>query len=154
MGSHGVSKLAPKLCSKRKSRRKLLSAAKASWATTKSVGMWSVPVGRHTRETLCSPIVSPDPHCTAVGVAEALLEEPYALIAHVRVCGGAGWVTIGSTRQARFWSSPDGWQEPIRETVISAAHSPREHKEEMTYSVTTFTRDKLHLRPVTESPVF
>jgi hypothetical protein len=34
-----VSKLAPKLCSNRKSRRKLLSAAKASWATTKSVGM-------------------------------------------------------------------------------------------------------------------
>jgi hypothetical protein len=32
--------------------------------------------------------------------AEALVtEEPYALIAHVRVCGGAGWVTIGSTRQ-------------------------------------------------------
>jgi hypothetical protein len=26
-------------------------------------------------------------------------EEPDALIAHVRVCGGAGWVTIGSTRQ-------------------------------------------------------
>ena len=32
--------------------------------------------------------------------AAALLEEPYACIAHVRVCGGAGWVTIGSTRQA------------------------------------------------------
>src|SRR5215813_10812244 len=31
--------------------------------------------------------------------AETLVtEEPYALIAHVRVCGGAGWVTIGSTR--------------------------------------------------------
>jgi len=27
-------------------------------------------------------------------------EEPYALIAHVRVCGGAGWVTTGSTRKA------------------------------------------------------
>jgi hypothetical protein len=26
-------------------------------------------------------------------------EEPDALIAHVRVCGGAGWVTIGSTRK-------------------------------------------------------
>ena len=26
-------------------------------------------------------------------------EEPYALIAHVRVCGGAGWVTTGSTRK-------------------------------------------------------
>jgi len=32
-------------------------------------------------------------------VAEALPEEPHAFIAHVRVCGGAGWVTIGSTRQ-------------------------------------------------------
>jgi hypothetical protein len=31
--------------------------------------------------------------------ADALPEEPYALIAHVRVCGGAGWVTTGSTRQ-------------------------------------------------------
>jgi hypothetical protein len=27
-------------------------------------------------------------------------EEPYAFIAHVRVCGGAGWVTTGSTRKA------------------------------------------------------
>ena len=26
-------------------------------------------------------------------------EEPDAFIAHVRVCGGAGWVTIGSTRK-------------------------------------------------------
>jgi hypothetical protein len=26
-------------------------------------------------------------------------EEPDALIAHVRVCGGAGWVTTGSTRK-------------------------------------------------------
>src|SRR5215831_3020746 len=26
-------------------------------------------------------------------------EEPDELIAHVRVCGGAGWVTIGSTRK-------------------------------------------------------
>src|SRR5215472_11319795 len=33
--------------------------------------------------------------------AEALVtEEPYALIAHVRVCGGAGWVTTGSTRNS------------------------------------------------------
>src|SRR5205823_4861981 len=32
--------------------------------------------------------------------AEALVtEEPYAFIAHVRVCGGAGWVTTGSTRK-------------------------------------------------------
>ena len=28
-------------------------------------------------------------------------EEPDELIAHVRVCGGAGWVTIGSTRNCR-----------------------------------------------------
>jgi hypothetical protein len=34
--------------------------------------------------------------------AEALVtEEPYALIAHVRVWGGAGWVTTGSTRNQR-----------------------------------------------------
>jgi len=26
-------------------------------------------------------------------------EEPDELITHVRVCGGAGWVTIGSTRK-------------------------------------------------------
>jgi hypothetical protein len=26
-------------------------------------------------------------------------EEPDELIAHVRVCGGAGWVTTGSTRK-------------------------------------------------------
>ena len=31
--------------------------------------------------------------------AAALREEPDASIAHVRVCGGAGWVTTGSTRQ-------------------------------------------------------
>jgi hypothetical protein len=32
--------------------------------------------------------------------AAALREEPDACMAHVRVCGGAGWVTTGSTRQA------------------------------------------------------
>ena len=26
-------------------------------------------------------------------------EEPDAFMAHVRVCGGAGWVTTGSTRK-------------------------------------------------------
>ncbi len=31
-------------------------------------------------------------------------EEPDALIAHVRVCGGAGWVTTGSTRKATAYS--------------------------------------------------
>src|SRR5215831_8632162 len=34
-----------------------------------------------------------------IRVADALPEEPDALIAHVRVCGRAGWVTTGSTRQ-------------------------------------------------------
>jgi len=33
------------------------------------------------------------------GAETLVTEEPYALIAHVRVCGGAGWVTTGSTRQ-------------------------------------------------------
>src|SRR5439155_13860235 len=53
-----------------------------------------------TRERLCA---HQSCHQTPIGLhpgaAEALLEEPYALIAHVRVCGGAGWATIGSTRQ-------------------------------------------------------
>jgi hypothetical protein len=31
-------------------------------------------------------------------------EEPEALIAHVRVCGGAGWVTTGSTRKPTPYS--------------------------------------------------
>src|SRR5947208_3053199 len=29
-------------------------------------------------------------------------EEPDAFMTHVRVCGGAGWVTIGSTRKAYY----------------------------------------------------
>jgi hypothetical protein len=33
------------------------------------------------------------------GAETLVTEEPYALIAHVRVCGGAGWATIGSTRK-------------------------------------------------------
>jgi tetratricopeptide (TPR) repeat protein len=33
------------------------------------------------------------------GAETLVTEEPYALIAHVRVCGGAGWVTTGSTRR-------------------------------------------------------
>jgi hypothetical protein len=31
-------------------------------------------------------------------------EEPDELIAHVRVCGGAGWVTTGSTRKPTAYS--------------------------------------------------
>ena len=34
------------------------------------------------------------------GAETLVTEEPYALIAHVRVCGGAGWATAGSTRKA------------------------------------------------------
>src|SRR5437879_9398395 len=33
------------------------------------------------------------------GTKTLVTEEPYAFIAHVRVCGGAGWVTTGSTRK-------------------------------------------------------
>lgn len=40
MSSHGATKLVPRLCSNRKSKRELLSTVEASWATTKSVGMW------------------------------------------------------------------------------------------------------------------
>ena|SRR5437868_3653690 len=32
------------------------------------------------------------------GAETLVTEEPDAFIAHVRVCGGAGWVTTGSTR--------------------------------------------------------
>jgi hypothetical protein len=47
--------------------------------------------------------------------AETLVtEEPDALIAHVRVCGGAGWVTTGSTRKVTGKSvrSCVGWPLP------------------------------------------
>ena len=40
-----------------------------------------------------------------IRAAVALFEEPDAFIAHVRVCGRAGWVTTGSTRQARWPAS-------------------------------------------------
>ena len=33
------------------------------------------------------------------GAATLATEEPDAFIAHVRICGGAGWVTTGSTRK-------------------------------------------------------
>src|SRR5262249_6008487 len=53
-----------------------------------------------TRERLCARSSC---HHTPPGqelrVAEALPEAPHALIAHVRVCGRAGCVTTGSTRQ-------------------------------------------------------
>jgi len=33
------------------------------------------------------------------GVETLITEEPDDLIGHVRICGGAGWVTAGSTRK-------------------------------------------------------
>jgi hypothetical protein len=33
------------------------------------------------------------------GAETLVTEEPDALIAHVRICGGAGWVTTGSARK-------------------------------------------------------
>src|SRR5262249_47590608 len=36
------------------------------------------------------------------GAETLATEEPYELIAHVRICGGAGWVTTGSTRKPLF----------------------------------------------------
>ena len=33
------------------------------------------------------------------GAETLVTEEPYELIAHVRICGGAGWATAGSTRK-------------------------------------------------------
>jgi len=38
------------------------------------------------------------------GAETLVTEEPYAFIAHVRVCGGAGWVTTGSTRKPTPYS--------------------------------------------------
>jgi len=32
------------------------------------------------------------------GTTTLVTEEPYEGIAHVRICGGAGWATAGSTR--------------------------------------------------------
>jgi hypothetical protein len=37
------------------------------------------------------------------GAETLVTEEPYELIAHVRICGGAGWVTTGSTRKPTYW---------------------------------------------------
>ena len=44
-------------------------------------------------------------------------EEPYALIAHVRDCGGAGWATTGSTRKPTPYS--------VRYAPASGGGSPR-----------------------------
>jgi len=51
-------------------------------------------------------------------VAAALSEEPDACIAHVRVCGRAGWVTTGSTRQP---TAPSGRLFPCGCRCLGAA---------------------------------
>jgi hypothetical protein len=38
------------------------------------------------------------------GAETLVTEEPYEFIAHVRDCGGAGWVTTGSTRKPTAYS--------------------------------------------------
>ncbi len=48
------------------------------------------------------------------GVETLITEEPDDLIGHVRICGGAGWVTAGSTRNRiaarwRFCLKPKGY---------------------------------------------
>src|SRR6516162_10041286 len=61
----------------------------------------SIPAGTiHERDSELANRVTP-PTGQYPRVADALPEEPDALIAHVRVCGRAGWVTTGSTRQHR-----------------------------------------------------
>lgn len=53
-----------------------------------------------TRERLCAhPSCHHPSTARRAGSQNALPEEPHACMAHVRVCGRAGWVTIGSTRQ-------------------------------------------------------
>jgi hypothetical protein len=48
------------------------------------------------------------------GVETLITEEPDDLIGHVRICGGAGWATAGSTRnriaaRLRFRTNPKGF---------------------------------------------
>jgi len=57
------------------------------------------------------------------GTKTLVTEEPYAFIAHVRVCGGAGWVTTGSTRKP---TAPSGRVVPCGcRWVGAAAHRGR-----------------------------
>jgi hypothetical protein len=57
------------------------------------------------------------------GVETLMTEEPDDLIGHVRICGGAGWATTGSTRnriaarlrfrlnlQGRGWAANGDWE--------------------------------------------
>src|SRR5262245_57041296 len=49
-------------CSNRKSRREQLSTSEASWATTKSVGMWTILVHAETAGCPRLPIEAPRRH--------------------------------------------------------------------------------------------
>ena len=55
------------------------------------------------------------------GAETLVTEEPYAFIAHARVCGGAGWATAGSTRKADAFQPPlvprCGFQARLRPSV-------------------------------------
>src|SRR6185295_4902966 len=51
--------------------------------------------------------------------ADALAtEEPDALIAHVRVCGGAGRVTVGSTRKGIIGDIGRGTVPPYHQAIL------------------------------------
>ncbi len=57
------------------------------------------------------------------GAETLVTEEPYALIAHVRVCGGAGRATAGSTRKP---TAPSGSLCPCGcQCLGAAAHRQR-----------------------------
>src|SRR4029453_7725323 len=59
-------------------------------------------------------------------------EEPDELIAHVRVCGGAGWVTTGSTRKPRAIASVPASLRPLR-----AVHCGRSSGSAVLHPITT-----------------
>jgi len=88
--------------------------------------------GYDTRERLCAhKSCHHTPTEQRTRVADALPEEPDALIAHVRVCGRAGWVTTGSTRQGVIrdiggGTRPPHDQSPLieQETAFAADNPP------------------------------
>ena len=55
------------------------------------------------------------------GAETLVAEEPYEFIAHVRVCGGAGWVTTGSTRK------PTNPVKPHKRVLLRVEYHQRRH---------------------------
>jgi len=51
-------------------------------------------------------------------------EEPDELIAHVRVCGGAGWVTTGSTRKPTAYSLRSWRRSGFRRRLTAGVRQP------------------------------